>query len=60
MSDKKIFISGNEIDYGNLSDEKILNLYTKLLKRQMMLQKKAEEYIEKNKINDININDVNV
>lgn len=60
MSDKKIFISGKEIDYGNFSNEKLLALYQQLIKRQILLQKKAEQYIENNKIDEININDVNV
>lgn len=60
MSDKKIFVSGKEIDYGNLSDEKVLMLYQQLLKRQIVLQKKAAQYIENNKVSEININDVNL
>lgn len=60
MSDKKIFISGKKIDYGNLSNDKLLVLYQKLIKRQISLQKKAAQYIENNKISDININDVNI
>lgn len=60
MSEKKIFISGKEIDYGNMSDERLLNLYEQLLKRQAVLQRKAQQYIEKNRINEIDINDVNV
>lgn len=60
MSDKKILIAGKEIDYGDLSDEKLLMLYEKLIERQMLLLKKAEQYIGKSQINEININDVNV
>lgn len=60
MKDKKIHISGKEIDYGKLSDEKLLMLYKQLIKRQISLQKKVEQHIEKNQIKDININDINV
>lgn len=60
MSEKKILVSGKEIDYGNLSDEKLLTLYEKLLERQALLLRKAEQYIGKSQIKEININDVNV
>lgn len=60
MSDKKIFVSGKEIDYGNLSDEKLLMLYKQLIRRQILLQKKAAQYIENNQVSETDINDVNV
>lgn len=60
MSEKKILVSGKEIDYGNYSDEKLLNLYNQLLKRQSVLIDKAQRYVENGKINDIDINNVNV
>lgn len=60
MSDKKIFVSGKEIDYGNMSDEKFLKLYNQLIERQAILLEKAHKYIENTKMNDIDINNVNV
>lgn len=60
MEEKKIFISGKEIEYGNLSNEKLLNLYNQLLERQINLSKKAQKYVENGQIQDIDINNINV
>ena len=60
MSEKKILISGKEIEYGNYSDEKLLSLYNQLLERQINLSKKIQKYIEKGQIKDIDINNINV
>ncbi len=60
MSEKKILVSGKEIDYGNYNDEKLLSLYNQLLKRQSMLVEKAQKYAENGKLNDIDVNNINV
>lgn len=60
MSEKKILISGKEIEYGNYSDEKLLSLYNQLLERQINLSKKIQKYIENGQIKDIDINNINV
>ena len=43
MSDKKITIGGKVIDYGDMTDEQLLNLQKQLLKRQVLINKKIEE-----------------
>ena len=60
MSEKKILISGKEIEYGNYSDEKLLSLYNQLLERQINLSKKIQKYNENGQIKDIDINNINV
>ena len=60
MSEKKILISGKEIEYGIYSDEKLLSLYNQLLERQINLSKKIQKYIENGQIKDIDINNINV
>lgn len=60
MSEKKIWVSGKEIDYGDYGNEKLLNLYNQLLKRQAVLVEKAQKYAENGKLNDIDINNINV
>lgn len=60
MSEKKILVSGKEIDYGNFNDEKLLDLYNQLLQRQSILVKKAQRFIESGKMQDIDINNINV
>lgn len=60
MSEKKILVLGKEIDYGEMSDKKLLSLYNQLVERQMMLEEKAQNYIEKARGNDININNINL
>ena len=60
MSEKKIWVSGKEIDYGDYGNEKLLILYNQLLKRQAVLVEKAQKYAENGKLNDIDINNINV
>ena len=60
MKEKKILVSGKEIDYANYSDEKLLNLYNQLLQRQINLSKKAQKYVENGQIQDIDINNIEV
>ena len=60
MSDKKIFVSGKEIDYGEMSDERLLKLYNQLVERQEMLIEKAQKSLQAKQLNDIDINNVNV
>ena len=60
MSEKKIVVSGKEVEYGNYSDEKLLSLYNQLLERQINLSKKIQKYIENGQIKDIDINNINV
>ena len=43
MSDKKITVGGKVIDYGDMTDEQLLNLQKQLLKRQELINKKIEE-----------------
>lgn len=45
--EKKITIMGKEINYGNLSDEKLLKLYKELKEREVLLYKKIMAYNEK-------------
>ena len=51
MSDKKITIGGKVIDYGDMTDEQLLNLQKQLLKRQLSINKKIEEMLNKNQDN---------
>lgn len=60
MEEKKIFVSGKEIEYSNYSDEKLLNLYNQLLQRQINLSQKAQKYVENGQIQDIDINSIEV
>lgn len=60
MAEKKIFVAGKEIDYGNYSNEKLLNLYNQLLARQAHLMEKAQKYVENGQIKDIDINNIEV
>ncbi len=60
MEDKKIFISGKEIEYSNFNDEKLLNLYNQLLERQITLSRRVQKYVEDGQIQDIDINNINV
>lgn len=60
MAEKKIYVSGKEINYENYSDEKLLNLYNQLLTRQIRLMEKAQKYIENGQIKDIDINNIEV
>ena len=57
--EKKITIMGKEINYGNLSDEKLLKLYKELKEREVLLYKKIIAYNEKyNFIPEWNTNDI--
>lgn len=60
MAEKKIRVAGKEIDYGNYSDEKLLNLYNQLLTRQANLIERAQRYVENGQIKDIDINNIEV
>ncbi len=60
MEEKKIIISGKEIDFSNFSDEKLNSLYNQLLERQQALRKKAREYIDNGQMRDINIDNIQV
>lgn len=46
---KKITISKKEIDYGDLSDEKLLKLYKQLKEREVLLCKRIMAYNEQYK-----------
>lgn len=50
---------GKEINYGNLSDEKLLKLYKELKEREALLYKKIIKYNKKyNFIPEWNTNDI--
>lgn len=42
MSEKKITVSGKEIDYGSMPDKKLLTLYKQLIDRQLMIEEKLK------------------
>lgn len=60
MEDEKIItIMGKDINYGKLSDEKIVKLYKELKEREVLLYKKIMAYNEKyNFIPEWNTNDL--
>lgn len=60
MSEKKIYVSGKEINYEKYSDERLLHLYNQLLTRQMQLMEKTKKYVENGQIKDIDINNIEV
>lgn len=54
-SEKVIEISGKEIEYGSMSDDRILKLYDKLLERNNNIIKKINEI---QIMSDVNINNI--
>lgn len=45
-NDKIITIQGKEINYGNLSDEKLVQLYQELSQREVLLYEKILKNLE--------------
>lgn len=43
MSDKKITIQGKQIDYGNMTDEQILKLFTKIKENELKIFQKVSQ-----------------
>lgn len=43
MSDKKVIIQGEEIDYGEMSDEELERLFTEIKERELDLYEKVLE-----------------
>ena len=43
MSDKKVIIQGEEIDYGNMSDEELERLFIEIKERELELYEKVLE-----------------
>ena len=41
MSDKKVLIQGKVIDYGEMSDEKLLKLFAKMKEAELKLHEKV-------------------
>ncbi len=49
MSDKKILVSGIEINFESMSDEQLLKLYNQLLERQILIEQKSKKYAKNDK-----------
>ena len=43
MSDKKVIIQGKEYDYGNMSDEDVIELFSQIKKKELSIYKKIVE-----------------
>ncbi len=43
MSENKIIIQGKEIDYGEMNENQLVQLFTELKQRELMLYEKAKE-----------------
>jgi len=49
MSDKKVTVNGIEYDYGNMNNKEIIELFTKLKKKELSIYKKLLEVNSKRK-----------